>query len=124
MYLRYSESDLVGNQVFRSDGLVRTRLTSDASKLIMSTTGGYLIVVHELDLATLQADLQGFQPNIYRLMQKSDQVLRWVVTSFIPCDVTNFVFIDTAGRASTATTCSRASATESNSSATSTKTPR
>ena len=79
MYFRYSESDLVGNQVFRSDGLVRTRLTSDASKLIMSTTGGYLIVVHELDLATLQADLQGFQPNIYRLMQKSDQVLRWVV---------------------------------------------
>ena len=32
---------------------------------------GFLMVVHDLDLETLEEDLQGFKPNLYRLMQIS-----------------------------------------------------
>ncbi len=55
---------------------MRTKLTPDASKLIVATAGGYLMVVHNLDLGMLHADLAGFKPNMYRLMQMSQQPIR------------------------------------------------
>lgn len=42
-------------------GLMRCRLSPDASKLVICTTGGYLIIVHDLDLSTLARDLAGFR---------------------------------------------------------------
>lgn len=42
-------------------GLMRCRLAPDGSKLVICTTGGYLILIHDLDLNTLARDLQGFR---------------------------------------------------------------
>ncbi|KAK7871409.1 hypothetical protein R5R35_006110 [Gryllus longicercus] len=65
----YSENGY--NRVFQTNGLMGTRLHSDASKMIISTTGGYLMIVHNLNLNMLAQDLNGFKPNMYRLMQLS-----------------------------------------------------
>ncbi|KAF6208765.1 hypothetical protein GE061_014504 [Apolygus lucorum] len=67
----YTENGFLYNRVFHTNGLMRTRLNPDASKMIICTTGGYLILIHNLDLRTLAQDLEGFKPNMYRLMQLS-----------------------------------------------------
>ena len=82
--------------VFYTNGLMRMRLTSDASKMVISTMNGllcysgssdlptlnnilpgYLVVIHDLDLNTMCEDLAGFKPNMYRLMQLSGKVGNW-----------------------------------------------
>lgn len=50
--------------------LLRMRLTHDNQKMILCTSEGYLMIVHDLDLAHLEYDLKGFQSDLYRLMQK------------------------------------------------------
>lgn len=40
---------------------MRCRLSPDGSKLVICTTGGYLILIHDLDLNTLARDLHGFR---------------------------------------------------------------
>nr|CAD7590120.1 unnamed protein product [Timema genevievae] len=57
----YTESGFVYNRVFHTNGLMRTRLNSDASKMVICTTGGYLIIIHNLDLNTMAQDLEGFK---------------------------------------------------------------
>nr|CAD7431045.1 unnamed protein product [Timema monikensis] len=83
----YTESGFVYNRVFHTNGLMRTRLNSDASKMVICTTGGYLIIIHNLDLNTMAQDLEGFKvsprdgrrdtwrPNMYRLMQLSQTTI-------------------------------------------------
>ncbi|KAL7012267.1 hypothetical protein ACKWTF_014729 [Chironomus riparius] len=71
----YTENNLTYQKVFHTPGLMRCRLTSDGQKLAICTTGGYLILIHDLDLNTLSRDLQGFRPNLYRLMQVRRQYL-------------------------------------------------
>ncbi|KAK4875079.1 hypothetical protein RN001_011501 [Aquatica leii] len=68
-----SESNLIFNNVFVMNGLMRTKLTPDGSKMIICTTSGYIIIIHDLNLSTLSNDLKSFRPNLYRLMQLSDQ---------------------------------------------------
>ena len=75
---RYSDTEIEARKLFHTDGLMRTKLSPDASKLIMSTAGGYLMVIHDLDLDRFPRDMQGFQPNVYRLMQISDHAIRSV----------------------------------------------
>ncbi|XP_060587631.1 LOW QUALITY PROTEIN: uncharacterized protein LOC132743126 [Ruditapes philippinarum] len=72
---RYSTEES-SNKVFYTSGLMRSKLSPDFSKLIISTHEGYIIVVHNLDLSTLGEDLKGFKPNMYRLMQRSQTPLR------------------------------------------------
>lgn len=60
-------------KVFHTPGLMRCRISADESKMVICTTGGYLIIVHDLNLRTLAADLKGFRPNLHRLMQVGDQ---------------------------------------------------
>ena len=55
---------------------MRSKLSPDSSKLLISTHEGYIIVIHNLDLTTLADDLKGFKPNMYRLMQRSQTPLR------------------------------------------------
>lgn len=55
---RYSENEMSYSRAFHTNGLMRTKLTPDNSKLIIATTGGYLMVVHNLNLTTLSKDLQ------------------------------------------------------------------
>lgn len=69
---RYTEGDVQFKRVFHTEGLMRTKLSPDNTKLILCTTSGYLMVIHNLNLDTLAADLQAFKPNMYRLMQLSN----------------------------------------------------
>ncbi|XP_041773341.1 DDB1- and CUL4-associated factor 10 homolog [Anopheles merus] len=48
-------------------GLMRCRLAPDESRLVLCTGTGYLMLVHDLDLASLAGDLVDFRPNIQRL---------------------------------------------------------
>jgi len=70
---------LMSQRVFHTNGLMRMRLTPDCSKMILCTAGGYIMVVHNLDFSTLNQDLAGFKPNVYRLMQISQTP---IATSF------------------------------------------
>lgn len=56
-----TESNMTYQKVFHTPGLMRCRLSPDSSKLVICTTGGYLILVHDLDLNTLSRDLSGFR---------------------------------------------------------------
>lgn len=57
----YTESSLTHKRVFHTNGLMRTRLSPNASKMVICTTGGYLILIHDLNLKTLAQDLSGFK---------------------------------------------------------------
>lgn len=48
-------------KVFAMNGLMRTKLTPDGSKLIICTTSGYMIIIHDLDLASLATQTRGFK---------------------------------------------------------------
>lgn len=65
----FTENSFLYNRVFHTNGLMRTRLSPDASKMLICTTSGYLIIIHNLQLSTLTQDLAGFKPNMFRLMQ-------------------------------------------------------
>ncbi|CAD7091242.1 unnamed protein product [Hermetia illucens] len=71
----YTEQGFIYHKVFHTSGLMRCRISPDASKMVICTTGGYLIIIHDLDLTTLAKDLCGFRPNIYRLMQLGRQFI-------------------------------------------------
>lgn len=38
---------------------MRMRLTPDVQKMVISTLHGYLVVIHDLDLANMKKDLEG-----------------------------------------------------------------
>lgn len=64
---KFSESGTEFQRIFYTNGLMRMRLTPDNQKMVICTTGGYLVVIHDLDLQTLAHDLRGFQlPRTYR----------------------------------------------------------
>ncbi len=88
--------DINGNddakKIFYSSGLMRMRLAPGGDRMVISTMTGYLMVVHDLCLKTMELDLKNFkvrkcvqglakgpskpislQPNMYRLMQMSAQ---------------------------------------------------
>ncbi|KAH9505162.1 hypothetical protein Btru_058859 [Bulinus truncatus] len=48
---------------------MRIKVTPDEKQMIISTLGGYFLLIHNLDLVTLKEDLKGFKPNFYRSMQ-------------------------------------------------------
>lgn len=56
-----TEQGYTYQKVFHTAGLMRCRISPDASKLVICTTGGYLIIVHNLDLQMLAKDLHGFR---------------------------------------------------------------
>lgn len=64
----YTEQGLIYQKVFNTSGLLRCRISPDASKLVISTTGGYLIIVHHLDLTTLAKDLAGFRVDFKHIL--------------------------------------------------------
>ncbi|KAH3706710.1 DDB1- and CUL4-associated factor 10 homolog [Dreissena polymorpha] len=73
---RYSSDEASSNRVFYTSGLMRSKLSPDFTKLVISTHEGYIIVIHNLDLSTLSEDLKGFKPNMYRLMQQSQTPIK------------------------------------------------
>lgn len=50
--------------------IMRMRMTNNAKKMILCTSEGYMMVIHDLNLETIQEDLKPFQSDLYRLMQK------------------------------------------------------
>ena len=48
-------------RVFYIEGLMRCKLTPDDSKLVISTSRGYLLIVHDLDLSHLDVDMEVFK---------------------------------------------------------------
>lgn len=62
------------NSKISIDGILRTTLSPDSSKLIISMTNGILMVISNLDFETLPSDIQGFTPKLYRNMQITGRV--------------------------------------------------
>lgn len=52
------------------------RLTPNGDKMVISTINGYLILIHDLNLDTLAEDLNGFKPNMYRMLQMSGNPMK------------------------------------------------
>ncbi|XP_050077271.1 DDB1- and CUL4-associated factor 10 homolog [Anopheles maculipalpis] len=71
----FTEYGSVYRRVLHTSGLLRSRLTPDESRLVLSMSSGYLMIIHDLDLANLASDLDGFYPNVYRLMQVGGQLI-------------------------------------------------
>ncbi|XP_026743341.1 DDB1- and CUL4-associated factor 10 isoform X2 [Trichoplusia ni] len=71
----YTEYNLVYQRVFHTSSLMRCRLSPDAKQMVLCTTGGLIVIIHDLNLSTLAQDLHGFKPNLYRLMQMSHQMI-------------------------------------------------
>jgi len=69
----YSERSANYRKVFYTQGLMRMRLTPWADRMVVSTTAGFLMVVHDLDLDNLQQDLAGFKPSLYNIMQRNKE---------------------------------------------------
>ncbi|XP_041477537.1 DDB1- and CUL4-associated factor 10 homolog [Lytechinus variegatus] len=61
---RYQD-EMQYTKLFHLESLMRTRLTPDSSKLIMSTSEGYYLVIHDLDLTSLATDFDEFEPSEY-----------------------------------------------------------
>uniref|UniRef100_A0A182Q2Q1 Uncharacterized protein n=1 Tax=Anopheles farauti TaxID=69004 RepID=A0A182Q2Q1_9DIPT len=62
-------------RVMHTSGLLRTRLSPDENRMVLSMSSGFMIIIHDLDLGSLASDLDGFYPNVYRLMQDSRQLI-------------------------------------------------
>ncbi|XP_017141311.1 DDB1- and CUL4-associated factor 10 homolog isoform X2 [Drosophila miranda] len=71
----HTEQGLISQRVFHASGLMRCRISPTGDKLVLCTSGGYIMIIHHLDLTTLHKDLSGFRPGIYRLMQLGDQYI-------------------------------------------------
>ena len=76
MFLSSYSDEETTNKVFYTNHLMRSKLTPDSSKLLISTLEGYIIVIHNLDLTTLAEDLKGFKLGMYRSMQRGGTPLR------------------------------------------------
>jgi WD repeat-containing protein 32 len=59
-----TENSMLYDKVFLMNGLMRTKLSPDGSKMVISTTSGYMIIVHDLNLATLANDFRSFKVNL------------------------------------------------------------
>ena len=55
--------------VLRLSCLMRMRLSPDLTKMIVCTGDGFLVIIHDLNLDTMEADLRGFQIELYYMMQ-------------------------------------------------------
>ncbi|XP_044271130.1 DDB1- and CUL4-associated factor 10 homolog [Tribolium madens] len=86
-----TENSMLYDKVFLMNGLMRTKLSPDGSKMVISTTSGYMIIVHDLNLATLANDFRSFKPVLYRLMQMSGQ-------SFPAGTIFNYLFLPSRRR--------------------------
>lgn len=61
-----TEQGFIYQKVFHTPGLMRCRISPDSNQLVICTTGGYLIIIHDLELSTLAEDLNGFKVNYYQ----------------------------------------------------------
>lgn len=60
-----TENNLIHSRIFQMSGLMRTKLSPDCSKLLIATTNGYIIIIHDLNLASMATDMRTFKVIIY-----------------------------------------------------------
>lgn len=60
----HTEQGLISQRVFHASGLMRCRISPSGEKLVLCTSGGYIMIIHHLDLTTLHKDLCGFRVSI------------------------------------------------------------
>lgn len=56
-----TENNMIFQKIFLMNGLMRTKLSPDGSKMVISTTSGYMIIVHDLNLSSLATDFTSFK---------------------------------------------------------------
>lgn len=56
-----TENNMMYDKVFLMNGLMRMKLTDDGTKMVITTTNGYMIIIHDLNLMTLATDLRSFR---------------------------------------------------------------
>lgn len=59
-----TENNVLYDKVFHMSGLMRTKITPDCSKMIIATTNGYLVIIHDLNLTALSNDMKTFRVKI------------------------------------------------------------
>ena len=57
-------------QILSLSCLMRMKVTNDETKMLICTSEGYILIIHDLNIDTLAQDLKNFQSDLYRLMQK------------------------------------------------------
>lgn len=76
-----TEQGFVYQKVFHTPGLMRCRVSPNSDQLVICTTGGYLIIIHDLELATLAEDLNGFKvrfsANCHHHLWKNEISVHW-----------------------------------------------
>lgn len=60
-----TENNMMYDKVFLMNGLMRMKLTDDGTKMVIATTNGYMIIIHDLNLMTLATDLRSFRVSIF-----------------------------------------------------------
>jgi len=73
---KFNDVNEEASKIFYTGGLMRMRLTPTGDKMVISTINGYLILIHDLNLDTLAEDLNGFKPNMYRMLQMSGNPMK------------------------------------------------
>lgn len=68
-----TENSVIYDKVFVMNGLMRTKLTPDGSKLIICTTSGYMIIIHDLSLSTLDGDMRSFKVSFIYIIIVANQ---------------------------------------------------
>ncbi|XP_077495418.1 DDB1- and CUL4-associated factor 10-like [Amblyomma americanum] len=64
---KFSENGAEFQRILCTKELIRMRLSPDNKKMVICTKGGYMVVIHDLDLHALAYDLRGFKlPQMYR----------------------------------------------------------
>lgn len=48
-------------KIFHTAGLMRCKISRDETKMVICTTSGYLVIVHNLDLKNFAKDLRSFK---------------------------------------------------------------
>lgn len=56
-----TENNVLSNIAFKMNGLMRTKLTPDGTKMVICTTGGYMIIIHDLNIKMLCSDMKSFR---------------------------------------------------------------
>lgn len=58
---------------------MRMKLSPDARKMVICTTAGYIMVIHDLNLQTLPADLLGFKVSASQTMSTNSFFFDYLV---------------------------------------------
>lgn len=71
----YTENGVINTRVYSMDGLMRMKLTPDCSKMVICSTSGYILIIHDLDFENLPSDLQRFKVKLIFILTLQCDIL-------------------------------------------------